>query len=87
MEFLTEYGMFLAKLMTFVFIMLVIAGGVFLLFMRSKTGMDGQLEVKNLNQKFENINLLLKSQILTKKECADYFRTSFLSGIKGRLAA
>jgi len=68
MEFLTEYGMFLAKLMTFVFIMLVIAGGVFLLFMRSKTGMDGQLEVKNLNQKFENINLLLKSQILTKKE-------------------
>ena len=68
MEFLTEYGMFLAKLMTFVFIMLVIAGGVFLIFIRSKTGMDGQLEVKNLNQKFENINLLLKSQILTKKE-------------------
>jgi len=60
--------MFLAKLMTFVFIILVIAGGVFLIFIRSKTGMDGQLEVKNLNQKFENINLLLKSQILTKKE-------------------
>lgn len=68
MEFLAEYGMFFAKLMTTLVVLLFIAGGIFVISLRSRSGMDGHLEIKNLNQKFENMNLLLKSQILPKKE-------------------
>ncbi|MEE9117012.1 MAG: protease SohB, partial [Calditrichia bacterium] len=68
MEFLAEYGMFLAKLLTIAFILLLVAGGLFMLFMRTKSVPEGHLDVKNINQKYENMNLILKSQILTKKE-------------------
>ncbi len=68
MEFLAEYGMFLAKLLTIAFILLLVAGGIFMLFMRTKSVPEGHLDVKNINQKYENMNLILKSQILTKKE-------------------
>jgi serine protease SohB len=68
MNFLAEYGMFFAKFMTVLIVLLIIIGGVFVISIRSKSEAEGHLDIKNLNQKFENMNLLLKSQILPKKE-------------------
>ncbi|MBI4005218.1 MAG: protease SohB [Gammaproteobacteria bacterium] len=68
MEFITEYGMFLAKFLTVVIVFVIVAGGLFILFMRTRARVEGHLDIKNLNQKYEMMNLLLNSQILPKKE-------------------
>jgi len=68
MDFLAEYGMFFAKFMTILIVLVIIISGVFIITIRSKSEAEGHLDIKNLNQKFENMNLLLKSQILPKKE-------------------
>jgi len=67
MDFLAEYGMFLAKLGTFVILLLAIVFIAFVLFMRAKASGDEHLEIKNLNQKYEHMQLMLKSAILPKK--------------------
>lgn len=67
-EFLLNYGMFLAKLGTVVILILLVILAVFLLFMRARAGGDEHLEVKNINQKYEQMQLMLKSAILPKKE-------------------
>lgn len=66
-DFLTNYGMFLAKLGTIVLLLLAVIAVVFILYMRAKSGGDEHLEVKNLNQKYEHMQLMLKSAILPKK--------------------
>ena len=68
MEFLVEYGMFLAKFLTVVIIFLLVFIVVFILINKSKSLAEGHLDIKNLNQKYEEMNLLLKSHILSKKE-------------------
>ncbi len=67
MEYMADYSIFLAKLVTILVILLIIAG-VILIIIRNRQEMDGHLEIKNLNQKFESMRLLLKSQIESKKQ-------------------
>jgi len=68
MGFLLEYGMFLAKLGTVVILILLLVLGIFFLYMRARSGGDETLEIKHVNQKFEQLQLMLQSAILTKKE-------------------
>jgi serine protease SohB len=68
MEHLIEYGIFFAKFITVVLVLAIIAGGLFIMIFRSRTGIDGHLNITNLNSKFETVSLMLKSQILPKKE-------------------
>jgi len=68
MDFLLNYGMFLAKLGTIVILLLLLVLGVFYLYMRSRSGGDEHLEIKNINQKYEQMQLMLKSAILPKKD-------------------
>lgn len=68
MEHLIEYGIFFAKFITVILVIVIVAGGMFILIFRSRTGMDGHLNITNLNNKFETLDLMLKSQILPKKE-------------------
>ncbi|OGT31054.1 MAG: protease SohB [Gammaproteobacteria bacterium RBG_16_51_14] len=68
MEFITEYGMFLAKFMTIVLGLVIIAAGIFLFIMRARAGGEEHLDIKNLNQKYETMSLILNSQVLPKKE-------------------
>lgn len=68
MEFLTDYGIFLAKLSTFVFFLILIAGIVIIFISRSRQDDDGHLEIKNINRRFENMNLVLQSHVQGKKE-------------------
>jgi len=68
MDFLANYGMFLAKLGTVFFLLLGVIVVVFFLYVRAKGGGDDHLEIKNINQKYEQMQLMLKSAILPKKE-------------------
>ena len=60
--------MFLAKFMTIVLGLVIIAAGIFLFIMRARAGGEEHLDIKNLNQKYETMSLILNSQVLPKKE-------------------
>ena len=74
MEFLTDYGLFLAKFMTVVIIFAIIAGGIMVIILRSKASSEGHFDITNLNQKYENMNLFLQSQMLQKNEFKKLFK-------------
>ncbi len=64
MEFLSEYGLFFAKTLTFVIaiaaiIMIIIAAG-----MKNQGSDKGQLEVTKINQRFEDLNNAMKSIVM-----------------------
>lgn len=68
MDFLTEYGMFLAKLGTFVVLLLLVVGTVMILYMRGKAGTEEHLQVRNINRKYEQMQLTLQSAMLPRKQ-------------------
>ena len=68
MEFLTEYGMFLAKSITVVIAILAITGGIVALSSRSQHKAKEHIEVKHLNQNYETMATALQSAMLPKKE-------------------
>ncbi len=68
MEFIFEYGMFLAKFGTVMLVVLAVVALVFFLFLRTRAGGDEHLDIRNINQKFEHMKLMLESAILSKKE-------------------
>ncbi len=68
MEFLTEYGLFLAKTATFVIALLIIIGAIGGLVMRQKLAHEDKIEVKKLNIHYQNMALSLKSALLSKHD-------------------
>ena len=66
-EFLFEYGIFFSKVFTIVVLLTLAFITLFFIFSRSRPGMEGHLEVRNLNQKYEQMKLILNSVILHKK--------------------
>ena len=74
MEYVAEYGIFFAKFITVVIVLAVIAVGAFIMIFRSKEGMDGHINITNLNQKYKSINFMLKSQILPKQEFKKFIK-------------
>ena len=69
MEFLIEYGMFAAKLLTVVAVIAVALLAV-IAFSFAKTqlsGADERIEVKKLNDKFHNMGMTIKSALLSEK--------------------
>jgi serine protease SohB len=68
MEFIFEYGMFLAKFGTILLAVVALIAVILILLLRAKAGVDEHLDVKNINQKYEHMQLMLESAILTKKE-------------------
>lgn len=67
MEFLYDYGLFLAKVATVVVIPLVALAAFGIIILRARASHTDHLEVKHLNQKFESMGLALKSAMLPKK--------------------
>jgi len=66
-DFLTEYGIFLAKGVTLVLLFLLAFGGMLRLYTRKKSVRDEHLEVKKLNEKYQRMSLVLKAATLSKK--------------------
>ncbi len=67
-EFIFEYGMFLAKFGTVLVVVVALIAVVLILYLRAKSGGDEHLDIKNINHKFEHMQLILESAILSKKE-------------------
>lgn len=67
MEFLTEYGVFLAKAATIVVAILIVAGSIASLGARSKKAASGHIEVKHLNKELESMTDAIKSVTLDKE--------------------
>ena len=69
MEFLSEYGMFLAKAATLVVAVLVVVGGIVVLITHSSRHPEahGRLDIRHLNEKYDSMTLALKSATLPKK--------------------
>lgn len=70
MEFLSEYGMFLAKAVTIVVAVLVMVGGIVALVTRGGQRADsrGRLDIRHLNEDYDSMALALKSVVLSKKQ-------------------
>ncbi|MBK8536780.1 MAG: protease SohB [Candidatus Competibacteraceae bacterium] len=68
MEFLSEYGMFLAKTATLVVAMLVVIGGIVALARRGDHGDSrGRLDIRHLNEDYDGMAMALKAATLSKK--------------------
>lgn len=68
MEFLSEYGMFLAKTLTIVLGVLVVIVGIIAAASRNKEHDAGHVEVSKLNDKLDEAILEIQSTILPKDE-------------------
>lgn len=68
MEFLSEYGMFVAKTLTIVFGVLAVVIGVLATAHRSKDHDDEHIEVTFLNDEYEDTSMAMKAFVQTKDE-------------------
>lgn len=68
MEFIADYGLFLAKTITFVLAFAIIAVIVAALGARNKKAGKGHLEVKSLNERFESMRNTLADSLLPADE-------------------
>jgi serine protease SohB len=66
LEFLAEYGMFLAKAATFAFVILFIVGSIAQMRKSTSDG-DGELQIDNLNDKRDSRRDQLAAELLDKK--------------------
>jgi len=64
-EFLTEYGLFLAKSLTVLVVALVLLSAMAGLALRNRRGSpEGAIEVKRLNDRFDDLRLAVQSAVL-----------------------
>ena len=64
-EYLAEYGLFLAKAITIVAAILIAVGSIVSLAMRQKSSSDKQLEVTHLNKQYDEMEMALSAATLT----------------------
>ena len=64
-DFLSEYGLFLAKTLTFIFAFLVVAFTIFALAHKEKSS-EGSLVVTHLNKQVSEIKEILQQEMLSK---------------------
>jgi serine protease SohB len=75
MEFLIEYGLFLAKTLTIIIGILIILGVGFAMAKRNKEKQQDTVEVKNLNKHFEEMAFAIKKELMNKNELKKYFKS------------
>ena len=79
MEFLAEYGLFFAKVATILVAMLVFFGFLFANAQRGRVQADGQIEVKSLNDRLEDLSQGLANSLLDPAAQKIAKRSSFYS--------
>lgn len=72
MEFLTEYGVFLAKAVTVVVAILLIISGIASAAMKGKGQESGHIEIQNLNKKLKNVKHQMLENVLNDHELKEY---------------
>ncbi len=64
MEYIYEYGLFLAQAVTFVAAILILVAGLFAVGQRQRTEQhEGHIEIRNLNEKYKHIGETLRSVV------------------------
>ena len=78
MEFIGEYGLFLAKFAT-VALLFVFAAGIFTVIGRGKDESHG-LSIKNINDKYRHMSLALNARIMPKKDFKKFVKQQKQAG-------
>jgi len=65
-EFLSEYGLFLLKAATVVVAILIVIGGLIAIGSRNKRALEGELNIKKINDELEDHKEQLEDSVLTK---------------------
>ena len=73
MEFLYEYGLFIAKAITIVAAILLALGGIISLVSKQKQG-KGHLEISSLSDKLESITEFARSELLSDYELKQFHK-------------
>ncbi|WP_309043431.1 protease SohB [Marinobacter sediminicola] len=70
MEFLTEYGLFLAKVVTFVIAAVVVVSIIIAATHKDKDGEDddGELQIRKLNDKYRKLRESIQARLMTEQE-------------------
>ena len=68
MQFLVEYGLFLAKAITIVTAILIVAGGIAALAHRQKKSGEQRFEITHLNQQYEQMERALCGALLSPQQ-------------------
>lgn len=68
MHYLADYGLFFAKTITLVIALLLLIAGILALIFKNKTPSNGHLEIKKINQTYEEMEEALQEKILSKKD-------------------
>lgn len=66
MEFLAQYGLFLAQAVTVVVAILIVVGGVLALGQRQRPERDGHIEVRHLNERYRRMGETLHEAVADK---------------------
>lgn len=74
MEYLYQYGLFLAKAITLVVAIIFVVGSVVSLLRQAREQLSEQLEVRNLNERLERMADVLRSELLDNKSWKDYLK-------------
>jgi serine protease SohB len=68
MQFWLTYGLFLTKAITTVIAILIVVAGVFAILRKDKSGAKEKLQIKKLNEKYNEYAKTLNAEILSKAE-------------------
>lgn len=74
MEFLHEYGIFFAKVITIIGAIMVVTG-FFALFAVKEKEIKHRLTIENVNKKFKQFADIISNEVLNKKELKEYRKT------------
>jgi serine protease SohB len=68
LEYLSEYGLFLAESVTVVVAILVVAGGLFALGHRQRAEEEGHIEIRKLNERYRNFRHAMQHAVLSDED-------------------
>ena len=68
MEFLAQYGLFLAEAVTIVVAILVVAGFLFAMGQRQRIEEEGHIEIRKLNERYQGFREAMQHAILSEDE-------------------
>ena len=68
MEFISEYGLFLAKSVTFVVLLLIAVAGIVAIGSKGKKEAKGHIDVDYINDDYEDMQAVIKEAVLTEEQ-------------------
>src|SRR5687767_11723366 len=74
LDALYELGLFSAKALVIVLVILILLGGILAIFSRGKEKSRGRISIKNLNKNYLETTEILSEEILNKKQFKKFLK-------------